>query len=173
MGTIFSLFMLSFTFDTSLYTYVTWMFMGVVALGFGFAYISRMGEVSTLFTEDFTQAKDAIIENLGGGDKKEMEPIPEPVTSQEELEDDEVEEDEDEVIEIDEEVEIVEEDDEPEEDVEVDTPAKQDEYEYDLQLDSSVMNAIQKSLANTPHEGFKPVVSIASNGNVKIDFVPL
>jgi len=177
MGTIFSLFMLSFTFDTSLYTYVTWMFMGVVALGFGFAYISRMGEVSTLFTEDFTQAKDAIIENLGGGDKKEMEPIPEPVTSEDEIEEEDEDEEveiEDEVIDIDEEVEIVEEEDEDEEIIEEEeVSTKQSAIEYDLQLDSSVMNAIQKSLANTPHEGFKPVVSIASNGNVKIDFVPL
>ena len=46
-------------------------------------------------------------------------------------------------------------------------------FEYDLLLDPSVTNAIQKSLANTPHEGFKPVVSIAPNGNLKIDFVPL
>ena len=49
----------------------------------------------------------------------------------------------------------------------------QEMFEYDLLLDPSVTNAIQKSLANTPHEGFKPVVSIAPNGNLKIDFVPL
>ena len=41
MGSIFSLF-ISLTFDTELYTHVAWMFLGVVALGFGFAYISRL-----------------------------------------------------------------------------------------------------------------------------------
>ena len=40
-------------------------------------------------------------------------------------------------------------------------------------LDPSVMSAIQESLATTPHEGFKPVVSVSPNGNLKIDFVPL
>ena len=148
--------MLSFTFDTELYTYVTWMFMGVVALGFGFAYISRLGEVSTLFTEDFTQAKDAIIEKFSGGGG-ELEAIPEPVTSEDEME---------------EEVEIVEE--EEEEIIEEETVSTMpSEYEYDLLLDPAVMKAIQDSLANTPHEGFKPVVSIAPNGNLKIDFAPL
>ena len=46
-------------------------------------------------------------------------------------------------------------------------------YDYDLMLDPSVMSAIQESLATTPHEGFKPVVSVSPNGNLKIDFVPL
>ena len=46
-------------------------------------------------------------------------------------------------------------------------------FEYDLLLDPSVMNAIQESLASTPHEGFKPVVSVSPSGNLKIDFVPL
>ena len=44
---------------------------------------------------------------------------------------------------------------------------------YELLLDPAIANAIQSSLAATPHEGFKPVVSIAPNGNVKIDFVPI
>ena len=45
--------------------------------------------------------------------------------------------------------------------------------EYDLLLDPAVSKAIQDSLASTPHEGFRPVVSIGANGNLKIDFVPL
>ncbi|CAI8167442.1 MAG: Uncharacterised protein [Methanobacteriota archaeon] len=46
-------------------------------------------------------------------------------------------------------------------------------YNYDLQLDENTLQAIQDSLASTPHEGFKPVVSVGKNGNLKIDFVPL
>ena len=188
MGTVFSLFMLSLTFDTELYTNVTWMFMGVVALGFGFAYFSRMGEVSTLFTEDFTQAKDAILGQFGGdGDDKEeeIEAIPEPVHSEEDMEVDSEESDEaeelDEVIDIDEDE--VEETEALEQEIEdtvveeaeeiVEEAVEQKMYEYDLLLDPSVMNAIQESLASTPHEGFKPVVSVSPSGNLKIDFVPL
>jgi len=199
MGTLFSLFMLSFTFDTSLYTYVTWMFMGVVALGFGFAYLSRMGEVSTIFTEDFTEVKEAIIEqNVGdnmtfGQKMKKMEDIPEPVSSQDDVEADEVSENEmmdkaEQVIDID--------SDDTDETDDLDelsddemakadeswknwdeskekAPEKETTFDYDLQLDPAVMSAIQNSLANTPHDGYKPVVSIGSNGNLKIDFVPI
>ena len=191
MGTVFSLFMLSLTFDTELYTNVTWMFMGVVALGFGFAYFSRMGEVSTLFTEDFTQAKDAILGQFGGdGDdgEEEIEAIPEPVHSEEDMEDDSEESDEaeelDEVIDIDEEEDDVE-DTQPllKKEIEetivekaaeiVEEAVEQKMFEYDLLLDPSVTNAIQESLASTPHEGFKPVVSVSPSGNLKIDFVPL
>tara|TARA_B100001113_G_scaffold227854_1_gene187071 strand:- start:35 stop:610 length:576 start_codon:yes stop_codon:yes gene_type:complete len=191
--------MLSFTFDTSLYTYVTWMFMGVVALGFGFAYLSRMGEVSTIFTEDFTEVKEAIIERSGGdnmtfGQKmKKMEDIPEPVSSQDDVEADEVSENEmmdkaEQVIDID--------SDDTDETDDLDelsddemakadeswknwdeskekAPEKETTFDYDLQLDPAVMSAIQNSLANTPHDGYKPVVSIGSNGNLKIDFVPI
>ena len=91
MGSIFSLFMLSLTFDTELYTYVTWMFLGVVALGFGFAYISRLGEVSTIYTEDYTEVKEAIIDRQRGGGLAQMEAIPEPVLSDDE-EEEEIEE---------------------------------------------------------------------------------
>ena len=45
--------------------------------------------------------------------------------------------------------------------------------DYDLILDPAISQAIQTSLANTPHEGFKPVVSVSQNGNLKIDFVPI
>ena len=55
----------------------------------------------------------------------------------------------------------------------VEEVVEQKMFEYDLLLDPSVTNAIQESLASTPHEGFKPVVSVSPSGNLKIDFVPL
>ena len=215
MGCIFSLFMLSLTFDTELYTNVTWMFMGVVALGFGFAYFARLGEISTLFSEDFTDAQEAILEerDMGGeGDQDstdevasiedETEQSDQEIFSTDENVEVEAEEDTEEVIEqsdketvledTDEEIdEVVEDTNEQakEEDVENLQPALDNEikeviderqkaeteaaFEYDLLLDPSVSAAIQNSLASTPHEGFKPVVSVSSNGNLKIDFVPL
>ena len=189
MGTVFALFMLSLTFETDLYTNVTWMFMGVVALGFGFAYFSRMGEVSTIFAEDFMEAKDAIIGQFGGDgeeEEAEIEAIPEPVHSEEDMEDDSEESDEaedlDEVIDIDED-EVEETQPMLKQEIEdtisekasaiIEEAVEQKMFEYDLLLDPSVMSAIQDSLASTPHEGFKPVVSVSPSGNLKIDFVPL
>ena len=175
LGSIFALFMLSLTFENELYTYVTWMFLGVVALGFGFAYITRMGETSTLFDQGYTDAKDAIIEdsNKGGSDLS----IPEPVTNES------IEADEEDAVEVvdeadeEDDVEVVDEAEEEEEEVVIkvgrSAPSPQSNLNYDLQLDQSVLAAIQNSLANTPHQGFKPVVSIGTNGNVKIDFIPL
>ena len=55
----------------------------------------------------------------------------------------------------------------------VEEAVEQKMFEYDLLLDPSVTSAIQESLASTPHEGFKPVVSVSLSGNLKIDFVPL
>ena len=171
MGTIFSLFMLSFTFDAELFTFITWMFLGVVALGFGFAYISRMGEVSNLYSEDYIAAKESI-QNQGN---EEIEAIPEPITSDEDFEDEIEGELEEETSSQEEEVtqeeEVVESSESQEMDgVEVSNAGH---FNYDLKLDPTVLSAIQNSLANTPHEGYKPVVSIATNGNLKIDFVPL
>ena len=215
MGCIFSLFMLSLTFDTELYTNVTWMFMGVVALGFGFAYFARLGEISTLFSEDFTDAQEAILEerDMGGeGDQDstdedasiedETEQSDQEIFSTDENVEEEAEEETEEVIEQSEPETVLEDTDEEldevvediteqakEENVENLQPALDNEikeviderqeaeteaaFEYDLLLDPSVSAAIQNSLASTPHEGFKPVVSVSSNGNLKIDFVPL
>ena len=51
-GTILSLFALSMEFSTegdSIFTYVTWMFIGIVAFGFGILYMNRLGEISNLY----------------------------------------------------------------------------------------------------------------------------
>ena len=199
MGTIFALFMLSIEFTTSLYTYVTWMFMGVVALGFGFAYFSRLGEVSTIFTENYTEVKEDIIPQSGGADMtfgqkmKQIESIPEPVTSQDDVDEDgesesEVIDEVEEVIDIDsdnsddlddledlldEDVTMADESWKNWDESKEKAPEKETTFDYDLLLDPAVMSAIQNSLANTPHDGYKPVVSIGSNGNLKIDFVPI
>ena len=157
------------------------MFLGVVALGFGFAYISRMGEVSTLFDQGYTDAMDYIQGGSGGSEKYLT--IPEPILNQSE-ETIEEEESEDVAEETIEEEDVLDDDeidsvlDEVAEEISQPdvTPSQMEtksQYNYDLQLDNSVLSAIQNSLATTPHDGFKPVVSIAPNGNLKIDFVPL
>ncbi len=168
LGCIFALFMLSLTFENELFTYVTWMFLGVVALGFGFAYISRMGETSTLFDQGYTDVKEAIYQQPENGG--EYLSIPEPVLEEsDEEEEDEVELLEEEVVNdasiIDKEIKAVKQ--------EFVLPHSNYIESYDLQLDKSVLNAIQSSLATTPHAGFKPIVSIAKNGSITIDFVAM
>jgi hypothetical protein len=33
----------------SIFTYITWMFIGIVAFGFGILYMNRLGEISNLY----------------------------------------------------------------------------------------------------------------------------
>ena len=176
MGTIFALFMLSLEFETDIYTYIAWMFLGVVALGFGFAYISRMGEVSNLYADDYIAAKEMI----EGGGKEIPEAIPEPILSEsqvvEESSEDHILDEDDEFDELESMMEDNEDEEEAEEEIVLQVPISAtpvEPFNYDLQLDPTVLDAIQESLSKTPHEGFKPVVSIAKNGNLKIDFVPI
>ena len=190
--------MLALEFETDLYMYITIMFIGVAAMGYGFAYLSRMGEVSTVFDEQSAimtnQMNDTVMKP-----KSQIQGIPTPVLESEDFDEDEEEE---------EDIVVVKEDkkaskvipkpvlsdadlDEFEEEVDDDIvnfaaavkekkmkEAKSSQPspsigDYELLLDPAIANAIQSSLAATPHEGFKPVVSIAPNGNVKIDFVPI
>ena len=176
MGTIFALLMLSLEFETDIYTYIAWMFLGVVALGFGFAYISRMGEVSNLYADDYIAAKEMI----EGGGKEIPEAIPEPILSEsqvvEESSEDHILDEDDEFDELESMMEDNEDEEEAEEEIVLQVPISAtpvEPFNYDLQLDPTVLDAIQESLSKTPHEGFKPVVSIAKNGNLKIDFVPI
>ena len=136
----------------------------------------RMGEVSNLYADDYIAAKEMI----EGGGKEIPEAIPEPILSESQVveessEDQILDEDDDEFDELESMMEDDEDEEEAEEEIvseQVSTPAVE-HFNYDLQLDPTVLGAIQESLSKTPHEGFKPVVSIAKNGNLKIDFVPI
>ena len=107
-------------------------------------------------------------------DESEDIVIPAPVTEEESVEEEEPEEDSEDIEEEEDDDELL----EALEEVSIPEPKPvlapiPVHYNYDLQLDPSVLNAIQNSLATTPHEGFQPVVSIAPNGNLKIDFKEL
>ena len=43
--------------------------------------------------------------------------------------------------------------------------------DYEVALHPSMIHAIIANLNATPHEGYRPIVSIMQNGNLKIDFV--
>jgi hypothetical protein len=53
-GTIISLFALSLEFSegNSIFRNITWMFIGIVAFGFGILYMNRLGEISNLYEID-------------------------------------------------------------------------------------------------------------------------
>ena len=197
-GSLFSILMLALEFDTDLYMYITIMFIGVAAMGYGFAYLSRMGEVSTVFDEQSVimtnQTNDSVMKP-----KSQIQGIPTPVLESGDLDEDEEEEEEIIVVKEDKKASkvipkpVLSDDDLDEFEEEVDddivnfaAAVKEKKMKeaklsqpspstgnYELLLDPAIANAIQSSLAATPHEGFKPVVSIAPNGNVKIDFVPI
>ena len=40
---------MEFDADQSIFRYITWMFTGIVAFGFGILYMNRLGEISTLY----------------------------------------------------------------------------------------------------------------------------
>ncbi len=204
-GCLFSLFMLSTTLE-DIYTYITWMGMGVVALGFGFAYIARMGEENALLDQSYSEALMQMNTEGGGGLVKEVTELPpsrmQAIESKETKEDVEVEEDI-EVVEDEEDIEVVEdeEDIEVEEEIEEETEVEDDSQyailesnedeslaptqpiksehiqtssvPFDVILHPSMSQIIEQQLRNTPHEGFKPVIGVSPNGNIKIDFVPL
>ena len=65
-GAIISLFYLSMEFDAddSIFRYITWMFIGIVAFGFGILYMNRLGEISTLYeTQPNAEAPPAATED--------------------------------------------------------------------------------------------------------------
>ncbi|MEC7589701.1 MAG: hypothetical protein VX483_04060, partial [Candidatus Thermoplasmatota archaeon] len=81
-GAIISLFYLSMEFDAddSIFRYITWMFIGIVAFGFGILYMNRLGEISTLYEiqqepqATVTESEDSLDEALKEV-SKEMEVI--------------------------------------------------------------------------------------------------
>ncbi|MEC7229516.1 MAG: hypothetical protein VXV95_05635, partial [Candidatus Thermoplasmatota archaeon] len=69
-GAIISLFYLSMEFDAddSIFRYITWMFIGIVAFGFGILYMNRLGEISTLY-EIQQESQEIVVESKNDLDK--------------------------------------------------------------------------------------------------------
>ena len=70
-GAIISLFFLSMAIDTEIFRYMTWMFIGIVAFGFGILYMNRLGEVSQLY--DMAEQVTSATNDLESEAKKEEE----------------------------------------------------------------------------------------------------
>ena len=73
-GSIISLFGLSMQFDAdqSIFRYITWMFIGIVAFGFGILYMNRLGEISSLYDMD-AQAQGAMLHDASETKSEEPE----------------------------------------------------------------------------------------------------
>lgn len=184
--------MLSTTFADDLFTYVTWMLMGIVAFGFGILYMNRMGDADTLYAQaPLAEVAEKVYEI-----EETEEEVSEEETSEEEAVD---------VVEAEEEVDEATEEEGAEEekgllalatevDLEIPTSqgvgmsagivmaaAQQQVAQnivptgggFSMAIDPQVMAAIQSTLARTPHDGFQPIISMLPNGNFKIDFMPL
>ena len=55
---------MEFDADDSIFRYITWMFIGIVAFGFGILYMNRLGEISTLYeTQTPAEAAPAVAED--------------------------------------------------------------------------------------------------------------
>ena len=72
-GAIISLFFLSMAIDTEIFRYMTWMFIGIVAFGFGILYMNRLGEVSQLY--DMAGQANPPAEDLEQEPKKQEEEL--------------------------------------------------------------------------------------------------
>ena len=144
--------------------------VGLIALGWGFLTMQRLDDDEGIYEVQPDQPQAA---QPGHKVKPVFNPkansnleIPEPVV-EEEPEDSVEEEPEEieEVEEVEEKVELVEELMLPLPDT-ISTP-----HGFEIRLPAGKLDAILKSIQNTPHDGYKPIVGLNQNGQIVIDWV--
>ena len=173
-GSVFTLFLLFLRLDDPddvLFKYLTLVIIGLLALGYGFLYMQRR---STYDVQDVT------IPQVFGNvvPKAQREPVPEQSEDVVEVvveDEDSVNVEEDEIINLGEALE-----DELEE---IATPLPGATTEnigyietmegFDVRLPKESIEQITRTIAMTPHEGFKPVVRVNMLGQIVLDFEPL
>ena len=173
-GSVFTLFLLFLRLDDPddvLFKYLTLVIIGLLALGYGFLYMQRR---STYDVQDVT------IPQVFGNvvPKVQREPAPEQSEDVDEVvveEEDIVNIEEDELLNLGEALE-----DELEE---IATPLPGATTEnigyietmegFDVRLPKESIEQITRTIAMTPHEGFKPVVRVNMLGQIVLDFEPL
>jgi hypothetical protein len=173
-GSVFTLFLLFIRLDEPddvLFKYLTLVIIGLLALGYGFLYMQRR---STYDVRDVTIPQ--VFGNVAP--KVRREPVPEQSEDVVEVvveDEDSVNVEEDELLKLGDVLE-----DELEE---FDTPlpgATTDNIGYietmegfDVRLPKESIEQITRTIAMTPHEGFKPVVRVNMLGQIVLDFEPL
>jgi hypothetical protein len=194
-GSVFSLFILFLRLsegDDILFTNLTLVIIGLLALGYGFLYMQR---------RSMFDVQDVVIPQVFGNTVVAQQPVPEASPEgDEDVEDDDVEEEhednqeyaiktestsvEDKGSTNAEELELLKLGKEQEEDLsEIMKPisnATTDNIGYietkegfDVRLPKESIEQITRTIAMTPHEGFKPVVRVNMLGQIVLDFEPL
>lgn len=173
-GSVFTLFLLFIRLDEPddvLFKYLTLVIIGLLALGYGFLYMQRR---STYDVQDVTipQVFGNVVPKVQAESRPtQSEDVNEVVVEKE----DSVNVEEDELLKLGDVLE-----DELEE---FDTPlpgATTDNIGYietmegfDVRLPKESIEQITRTIAMTPHEGFKPVVRVNMLGQIVLDFEPL
>jgi drug/metabolite transporter superfamily protein YnfA len=173
-GSILSFVAFSIDIDSTTMQALSFVGVGLIALGWGFLTMQRLDDDDGIYEvpEGQHQVPQATVQQtslLAKIPEPVLEEVPEVVEEDEEVP---------EVVEEDEEVpEVVEEDEEvPEVVEEVSIPMPETistTQGFEIRLPPGKLEAILKSIAMTPHEGYKPVVGLNSNGQIVIDWVSI
>ena len=192
--TMFSLYMYLDGSDDVLFRSLTLVLTGLLALGYGFMYMQR---------RSMFDVQDVVIPQVFGNTVVPQRPVPEAVVDDEEDEDDieeDVEEENDDIQEHEiktestsveekgstdaEEMELLKLGEELEEELnEIVKPIGnattnnigyiETSEGFDVRLPKESIEQITRTIAMTPHEGFKPVVRVNMLGQIVLDFEPL
>ena len=189
--TMFSLYMYLDASDDVLFRSLTLVLTGLLALGYGFMYMQR---------RSMFDVQDVVIPQVFGNTVRPQRPVPEAVVDDEDDMEEDVEEENDDIQEHEiktesttveekgstnaEEMELLKLGEELEEELnEIVKPignATTNNIGYietaegfDVRLPKESIEQITRTIAMTPHEGFKPVVRVNMLGQIVLDFEPL
>ena len=188
-GSILSFMAFSSLIENDTMQSLSWIGVGLIALGWGFLMMQRLDDDDGVFEEAVIPQPSAPV--VAAQEEVRFE-IPEPVLGSEENEP--VEEVDEPVEEVDEPVEEV---DEPVDEIEpifeksvakkierqpketiqpqpMPLPANiETSHGFEIRLPPGKLEAILKSIASTPHDGYKPVIGLHENGKIVIDWIAL
>jgi len=169
-GSIFAFIGFSSGIDSNTMQSLSWIGVGLIALGWGFLMMQRLENDEAIYENDPDAVPMAIASNQAILMVEQAVEIPEPVFEQEDEEPTEMEE-------------AV---PQPEPVVKKATPkakvkpvveqvvlpaAIETGLGFEIRLPPGKLEAIVKSISSTPHEGYKPVVGLHESGKIVIDWV--
>ena len=174
-GSIFSFIAFSSEIESDTMQSLSWIGVGLIALGWGFMMMQRLDDDEGVFEE-------AIMEQDNTAVFAALEPkvtIPEPVFEADEEEEVTAEEDEEEIKSESVVEKKVEESPQPRQRMayqpqQMSVKANIDtSHGFEIRLPPGKLEAIIKSINSTPHDGYKPVIGLHENGKIVIDWVAL
>ena len=166
-GSIFSFIAFSSEIESDTMQSLSWIGVGLIALGWGFLMMQRLDDDEGVFEE-------AIVEQENTAVSEPLEPritIPEPVLEEDDVEGVTTDEDEEEIKSEPVVEEKVKERPQPQKmpvNANIETS-----HGFEIRLPPGKLEAIIKSIDSTPHDGYKPVIGLHENGKIVIDWVAL